>query len=416
VRQTRVARAAVGDSPCAPDLVCFSHLRWDFVFQRPQQLMMRAASARRIFFIEEPLIDLAPGQCTTEVKVPHPNLHVVVPHHGRAGGPADRLPEQQRAVDWLLHAYDVSVFVAWYWTPMALPFTRHLRPVTTVFDCMDELSGFAGASDELHALETELLARADIVLTGGASLFDAKRPRHHNVYLFPSSVDVPHFAQARHPIADPSDQAEIPHPRLGYFGVLDERLDLALIDGVARERPEWHLVFVGPVAKIDETQLPRRANIHYLGMKDYADLPRYLAGWDVALLPFAHNSATRFISPTKTPEYLAAGRPVVSTGIRDVVRPYGERGLVRIADDVPDFVAALTAALNDPAEDRCLAADAFLEGMSWDTTWRRMSDAIDQTYSLGSGIPAAPALLGVDPRDRRPARIADIARGSVNGL
>ncbi len=205
---------------------------------------------------------------------------------------------------------------------MAIAFTRHLQPQAVVYDCMDELSAFQGASPTLKNYEAELFSRADLVFTGGQSLYESKVNQHPNVYAFPSSVDVPHFGQARN-LQEPADQAHIPHPRLGFFGVIDERMDIELLAGIAEARPDWHLVIIGPVVKIDPATLPQHENIHYLGGRDYKQLPAYLAGWDLAMLPFARNESTRFISPTKTPEYLAAGRPVVSTSIRDVVRPYG---------------------------------------------------------------------------------------------
>ena len=245
-----------------------------------------------------------------------------------------------RLLDDFIETEAIRDYVLWYYTPMALALTRHLSPLAVVYDCMDELSAFQGAPATLREHERELMQRASLVLTGGRSLYEAKRHQHHNIHALPSSVDVAHFARARSIAIDPRDQAGIPHPRLGFFGVIDERLDIALVDGVAAARPDWHLVMIGPVVKIDPASLPRRPNIHYLGSKPYGELPHYLAGWDVALLPFARNEATRFISPTKTPEYMAAGKPVVSTSIQDVVRPYGEQGLVRIADDVPAFVDA----------------------------------------------------------------------------
>jgi glycosyltransferase involved in cell wall biosynthesis len=246
-----------------------------------------------------------------------------------------------------------------------------------VYDCMDELSAFKGASAILKDREAELMRRATLVLTGGQSLYEAKRHQHANIHPLPSSVDVAHFGQARRITQEPADQAAIPRPRLGFFGVIDERMDLALLDGVAAARPDWHLVMLGPVVKIDPAALPQRPNIHYLGSKRYEDLPQYIAGWDVALLPFARNEATRFISPTKTPEYMAAGKPVVSTSIRDVVRPYGTQGLVRIADDPSTFVQACTAAMGEDEVVRQTQADAFLRQTSWDGTWTRIRSLLD---------------------------------------
>jgi UDP-galactopyranose mutase len=367
-----------------PDLVCLSHLRWDFVYQRPQHLMSRCAGERRVFFVEEPVFD--EGPLRVELKEREGGVLVAVPHlpEGLTSEVA-RDAAQQCLIERLLSDYGVRDFVLWYYTPMALRFTRHLRPLATVYDCMDELSAFRGASPLLRTLERELLARADLAFTGGQSLYEAKRDRHPRVYAFPSSIDAAHFAQSRATLPDPEDQASIPRPRLGFFGVIDERFDADLLDAVARLRPRWQLVMVGPVVKIDPDSLPRRANIHYLGMKSYEELPVYLAGWDVGLLPFARNESTRFISPTKTPEYLAAGRPVVSTSIRDVVRPYGERGFVRIADSAEGFVEACEAAMGEDAAARIERVDAFLAGTSWDRTWKQMSDFIEEVASARRG-------------------------------
>jgi glycosyltransferase involved in cell wall biosynthesis len=355
-----------------PDLLCLSHLRWDFVFQRPHHLMTRFARERRVFYVEEPVLD---GAARLEVSVRPGGVHVVVPHLPHADallGPAPRA-----LVRTLLAEHDIGDHVAWVYSPMLLPWMAGLHPLAVLYDCMDELAAFAGAAADLPQREAALLARADVVTTGGVSLYEAKRKRHPNVHAFPSSVDVAHFARARATIVEPPDQAGIPRPRLGFFGVLDERLDRDLIAGVAAARPDWHVVLLGPVAKIELERLPGAANIHYLGGRPYMALPDYLAGWDVALLPFARNAATRFISPTKTPEYLAAGVPVVSTSITDVVRPYGEQGLVGIADTVDAFVDAVERCLAADHGERQRAADALLATMSWDRTWAAMKRLLD---------------------------------------
>ncbi|MBD0326041.1 MAG: glycosyltransferase, partial [Pyrinomonadaceae bacterium] len=240
---------------------------------------------------------------------------------------------------------------------------------------------FKNAPPALREHEQELFKRADLVFTGGQSLYEAKRHQHARVYAFPSSIDAAHFAQARNIKDEPIDQAELARPRLGFFGVIDERLDIELLDGLAQARPDWQLLMIGPVVKIDPADLPRRPNIHYLGSKSYGELPAYLAGWDVALLLFARNGSTRYISPTKTPEYLAAGCAVVSTSIRDVVRPYGQQGLVRIADTVEDFVTAVEAAMKDDEPERLRQVDAFLSQTSWDKTWARMSALIEEVVA-----------------------------------
>jgi UDP-galactopyranose mutase len=361
-------RSLFKHAPAEPDLICFSHLRWDFVYQRPQHLLSRAAKTRRVVFVEEPIHDVTSPCMETRQDVS--GVTIAVPHVP-AGATAVNI---QTLLDFFLSANGIEEFVAWYYTPMALEFSAHLRPLATVYDCMDELSAFAGAPAGMRERELVLMKRADLVLTGGRSLYEAKRALHPNVQECPSSVDVAHFALARRPIQDRDDQKDIPRPRIGFFGVLDERLDRTLLHDVAAKCPGWHFVLVGPVAKIDPRELPSLPNIHYLGPKSYADLPAYIAGWDVAMLPFARNEATRFISPTKTPEYLAAGKPVVSTSIRDVVRPYGAEGFARIADTPDEFVEAIRAALCDQPSQWLPRADAFLAGNSWDATWARIAE------------------------------------------
>lgn len=258
---------------------------------------------------------------------------------------------------------------------MALSFTDHLQSTLIVYDCMDELSAFKFAPPRLKALEQELFKRADLVFTGGQSLYEVKQTQHPAVTAFPSSIDKAHFAKANATLTPPADQAAIPEPRLGFFGVIDERMDTALLAGIADARPDWQIVMVGPVVKIDPATLPQRANIHYLGSKSYQELPAYLSGWQVALLPFAQNESTMFISPTKTPEYLAAGKQVVSAPIRDVVRPYGEEGLVHIAGTVTEFVNAIEKALAQQSDENWKRkVERFMRDMSWDNTWTGMVD------------------------------------------
>lgn len=365
-----------------PDLICFSHLRWDFVYQRPQHLLKRCARERRVFFVEEPIFDN--GSMRLEVHEREKNLKVVVPYlpEGLCSEVA-KLAVLHDMVQRLLVENDIKQYLVWYYTPMALDFTRHLRPEAVIYDCMDELSAFKGAPECLKHRERELFKTADLVFTGGQSLYEAKRDQHPSVFAFPSSIDREHFMQARKAVEDPEDQRHIPHPRLGFYGVVDERFDVELLDEMSKNRPDWQFVIIGPVVKIDPESLPKRENIHYLGSKSYQDLPAYVAGWDVALLLFAQNDSTRFISPTKTPEYLAAGKPVVSTPIRDVVYPYGQMGLVRIASDAREFTAAIEDLLKSEANRKewLETVDKFLATMSWDETWTRMSRLIDEVVA-----------------------------------
>lgn len=383
------------------DILCFSHLRWDFVWQRPQHLMTRFARQQRVYYLEEP-VPCEEGSTRLELQWREPGITVVTPHLPASADEARRNRLLKSLVDDLLAACVLRDFVLWYYTPMALPFTKHLRPAAAVYDCMDELSAFRGAPGRLKTLEVELLARTDVVFTGGHALYEAKKSRHPNVHPFPSSIDAAHFRKARLAQDCPEEQDGIPRPRLGFFGVIDERMDLALLDAVAAYRPDWSIVMIGPVVKIDASDLPRRPNIHYLGRKSYEMLPFYLSGWDVALLPFAINESTRYISPTKTPEYLAAGIPVVSTPIEDVVNPYGVSGLVRIAHGISDYVRTIEETVDDTSarEDWLRRVDEALSFTSWDRTWAGMSRLVDEAAEKRRKARAATNLHALLPTGR----------------
>ena len=356
-----------------PDIVCFSHLRWRSVYQRPHHLMSRAARNGRVYWVEEPEIGESPG-----ISIEHVSheLSIVVPRS--ADGPPDSGADTiARLLGEVLAAEHVDVPILWYYNPIALRWTHDIDALAVVYDCMDELTGFANAARMLPILETKLLTRADVVFAGGPSLFEAKRDLARSVHLFPSSVDADHFRAARAGGREPIAQAHLPRPRLGYAGVIDERMDLSLVRDVAEARPDWQIVLLGPVVKIDDNRLPHGDNIHYLGQQPYESLPAFMAGWDAGILPFAHNEATRFISPTKVPEYLAAGLPVVSTSIRDVVRPYAGLRLASIGDGPEAFIAAAEQAMADDRDARLTAADRVLARTSWDRTWREMSSLVD---------------------------------------
>ncbi len=361
------------------DVVCFSHLRWDFVFQRPQHLMTRFAKTHSVLFIEEPIFrDGAEGFVVSEKTG---GVRVAVPYlpEGTTTAEADRVLADM--VFELLINEGFERYVAWFYTPMMMPLSVRLEPLAIIYDCMDELSAFKNAPAELKYRERELFERAALVFTGGQSLYEVKRDQHPSVYCFPSSIDVEHFAQALDVHEDPQDQISISRPRIGFFGVIDERTDIKLLAAIAELRSDWQFVMIGPVVKIDEADLPQATNIHYLGGKSYNELPNYIAGWDVAMMPFAINESTKFISPTKTPEYLAAGRPVVSTAIRDVVRPYGEANLVHIARTPEEFVAAIDISLTEDANERRERAAKLLETMSWDKTYEAMSALISKAVN-----------------------------------
>ncbi|MFP5386220.1 MAG: glycosyltransferase [Bacteriovoracia bacterium] len=355
------------------DLLVFSHLRWDFVFQRPQHLLSRHAKFRRVFYFEEPVFGM------TEI----PRLHlretseevmVVIPYLP-SNIEASKIDEALNdLVEELIYEEELIDYTLWYYSPMALGYTENLKAKAVIYDCMDELSLFKGAPDCMMEREYALLRKADLVFTGGHSLYNAKKHSHHNIHPFPSSIDYDHFSQARQRLVEPDDQINIPHPRIGFYGVIDERFNHELLMQMADLRSDMHFIIIGPVVKIDPRILPKRPNIHYLEKKDYHALPLYLAGWDCAMMPFALNESTRFISPTKTPEFLAAGRPVVSTSITDVIHPYGVQKLVHIADTPEDFLDAIESAMLERKNPEWLdRVDHFLKESSWDITFQKMA-------------------------------------------
>ena len=386
-----------------PLLLCLSHLRWDFVWQRPQHLLSRAAAAYRVVVVEEPVFGGAAGPRLALSAAPG-GVEVAVPHLPEGCDAAAAEAAQRRLLDAFLAGAGEGERTFWYYTPMGIALTRPRERDLVVFDVMDELSAFRGASPDMLAREAELIARADLVFTGGLSLHEAKRGRHPSVHAFPSSIDAAHFSAARS--ARGARAADRP-VQLGFFGVIDERLDLELVAGIAELRPDWRLTMVGPVVKIDPATLPQRPNIAWVGPRAYRELPEVLAGWDVGLMPFALNAATRFISPTKTPEYLAAGLPVVSTPIVDVVRGYGEAGLVAIAGTARDSVAAAERLLAAPRTPWLAAVDRHLAAGSWDRTWAEMAGLMGAAGQARARRGAAPPPLARPGRRRSGAPAYD---------
>lgn len=375
-----------------PHIVVFSHLRWNFVFQRPQHLLSRLARRHPVVFIEEPV--RRDEAAWLERTSPCAGVEVLRPHTpiDAFGFHDDQLSLLEPMIASWLDEQGIDDYVCWLYTPMALPLLQELRPRAVIYDCMDELSAFKGAPRQMKQRETALMKRAELVLTGGPGLYESKRPMHDNVLCLPSAVDARHYDATR-ARADEGAMARaqalqgaIPEPRLGFFGVIDERLDIELVAALADAEPQWQIVMVGPVVKIDPASLPQRPNLHWLGQQSYEILPQIVADWTVCLMPFAMNESTRFISPTKTLEYMAAGKPVVSTPIHDVLVMFGD--LVVIGDDAPSFIAACRIAIAEtPAEvaDRQANMQERVAGFSWDRTADTIAAAIEAALATPGG-------------------------------
>lgn len=368
-------------------LIVFCHLRWDFVFQRPQHLMTRLAEHYNILFVEEPVQTEGPAHLKKTAVAPNITVcqpHTNVPHYGFHD---DQIPVLQGLLSDLVPEGERPV--VWFYTPMALPLLQGLDPALVVYDCMDELSAFKNPPKQLLQRESALLNIADLVFTGGPSLYEAKKNRHPNAHCFSSSVDAAHFRQALDAAISHPEQAHVAGPRLGFYGVIDERFDTGLVREMAAAHPEWQIVLVGPVVKIDPAELPRAENVHYMGQRGYQELPKFLAGWDVCLLPFAMNESTKFISPTKVLEYMAAEKPSVSTPITDVKVPYGD--VVAIAETPAEYIAACERMLAQSAEENAAMAKRMREvvaNTSWDKTAARMHELISNAVPSNKARPA----------------------------
>lgn len=380
-------------------ILVFSHLRWNFVYQRPQHLLSRLGQEYRIIFVEEPMTG-SPTNFLEHISA-CAGVEVLRPHTtgATAGFDDANAALLHEMVSTYLRQNGIDDYAIWLYTPMAMPVAEQLAPCAMIYDCMDELSAFKNASPQLIRRENELFDVADIVFTGGPSLYASKKARHHNVYCFPSSVDAAHFAPPKADISDHEAQKEIPFPRVGYYGVIDERIDVELIGALADARPDWQIIMVGPVVKIDPETLPRHSNIHWLGQRSYEDLPKLIRTWDVCMMPFALNESTRFISPTKTLEYMAAERPAVSTPIKDVVDPY--KHVVRIAYSHEEFIAACAAIMAESETERAARVRAMrgiIAQTSWDKTAYTMGKLIAQIRQKNAKAMAGVVSLSANTR------------------
>jgi hypothetical protein len=360
----------------------FSHLRWNFVYQRPQHILSRLSEHYNILYFEEPIhssdgAHLEQSKPLENVTVCSPFTPVDAPGFNERQLPylremLEQLIDENHSTNGSQQESSSTLFV-WFYTPMALPLLSSIPDASVVFDVMDELSAFKNPPVGLLEKEAQLLACADVVFTGGPSLFRAKVHRSKNVHCFPSSVDVIHFRAALDRSISHPAMRDLAKPRLGFFGVIDERFDIDLVTAIATTHPEWRIMLVGPIVKIDEGSLPKLPNIHYFGQRSYNELPQFLAGWDVCLMPFAINESTRFISPTKSLEYMAAELPIVSTPIRDVVDLHSD--VVCIAADAKSFITACESALAMSSQERRALVNAMrakLTSTSWDQTAMEM--------------------------------------------
>ena len=396
-------------------IVVQSHLRWDFVWQRPQQILSRVSERQRVLFIEEPIY-------LDDVRTPSLTLTLPMPHVYRAvpmlpSALRDRYDESIAVVRQLVRAEMApgrplaGLFdrpIQWFYTPMPAPaMIGAFDERAIVYDCMDELSKFRFAPTALVDRERLLIASANVVFTGGYRLSQSKRKQHDNVHFFGCGVDVEHFAQARdRALPVPQTIAALGTRVMGYYGVIDERIDYELLAKLAAAYPDAALVMIGPVVKVDPRELPQAPNIHWLGQRQYDELPAHLKGFDVCLMPFALNEATEFINPTKTLEYMAAAKPVVSTAISDVLHHFADAAEVGMSHD--EFIAAVGRALDQPDAERIARGLTMACNTTWDrvvaSMMRIVREAMHAREARATRVAAAAELLATGTNGRRGAR------------
>lgn len=366
------------------DIIVFSHLRWHSVFQRPQHLMTGFSQNYSVLFIEEPL---PPAEGDPEgsynIEKINEKLHVLTPFI-RWESWEDMTKYYLSIINSYVETPENSIF--WFYSPYYIHILDSLTPKKVVYDCMDELSNFKFASPDLPIFERELISKSEVVFTGGKSLYESKKRHHSNTYCFPSSVDGKHFQKALASETEiPADLLQIRAPRVGFYGVIDERMDMELLQKLSILLPDVSFVMIGPFAKIEEDEAAKNSNIHYLGKRNYEELPNYLKGFDVTFMPFAINDSTKFISPTKTLEYMAAEKPIVSTPIYDVVRDYSD--VVTIADTAEGFAEGIKKYLSESAEEkthRIQLEKLVVESTSWSNTIAQMKELMGLTEDVYS--------------------------------
>lgn len=387
-------------------IIAHSHLRWDFVWQRPQQVLSRLAQHHPVLFVEDAVDGNGPARI--ELSQPLDNLVRAVPvvpgcsRDSVDATCASILPLLARELrSHPLLAPRFATPVQWFYSPLTAPaFIGRFGALGAVYDCMDELANFRFAPPDIEARERFLLARCGVVFTGGYGLYESRSRQHANTHFHGCGVDVDHFGKARcEQTVVPAELAALAQPILGYFGVIDERLDYRLIERLADDLPHASIVMIGPVAKVDPATLPRRGNIHWLGQRAYADLPTLVKGFDVCLMPFAINAATRYINPTKTLEYMAAARPIVSTAIAEVIRNFTP--VVQVAGDADAFVRLVAKAARAPDPARIAAGIALAHAASWDSIVAQMRAHM---LGLADGVADGVAKSARDARLRRPRR------------
>jgi glycosyltransferase involved in cell wall biosynthesis len=369
-------------------IIAHSHLCWDWVWQRPQQFLSRLSRNRKVLFVETIGPDSQLAMPVVRYRHPHgfPNLTVLQlqfpARKWQDGAFIDG--ERRRLVKEFLKDVMPGQFdnaVQWFYDPMAVSaFMGQMGEILTVYDCMDELSKFRGAPANIIERETQLLEKADVVFTGGRKLLESKSRHNDNCHFYGCGVDCAHFGSAREEITQvPADLANLGKPALGYFGVVDERMDYELIDQLAAQNPQWSIVMLGPTMKVDESQLPRRANLHWLGKKDYRDLPAYCKGLDLCLMPFALNESTEYINPTKALEYMATGRQIISTPVPDVVSNFGS--VVKIGRGADEFIKLCHTALEHPDNAAIRAGLQMASQNSWDSIVAQLENHMEEALA-----------------------------------
>lgn len=356
------------------DLLVLAHSRWDLDHHRGHNIFSRYAQKRRVFYFEEPSF----GQ--TEIPRLHirdtfENVMVVTPHlpNPIKSNQIDSILRE--LIDELIFEEEIINFTLWLQTPRAFRYARDIDATTIIYECMEDYDNINNFSENLFQVEKELMENSDIIFVVSEALYQKKKFQHHNIHVFPNSADYFHFIQSRDFILDPYDQIHIPHPRIGFYGIIDQSIDLKLIDEIAQIREDLNFVFIGPLKDTKFSQLPTRKNIYYLEQKDYNLIPLYVAEWDCGLLPFCINEVTQYSSPHQTAELLMAGKPIVATHIPDISIRFGKKSLAKMASNAEDFSEKIDKAILESKEQKWKELiDNELKNETWDQVFKKMCD------------------------------------------
>lgn len=371
------------------DLICLAIIDWHFRFQRPQQLATQfARNGHRAFYTrltfagaEHPTVDVHPlGERVYEI---------VLPGEATTNIYRDDLcdPTLSQAFDALrdfIRQHSIAEAICLVQHPFWTPLAHRLKERygwKIVYDCMDDHSGFQYTHPEIVSREQALISSSDLVVASSRALFEYLSAQHSNCLLLPNAGDYAHFS--RLPPRDASPIASLPRPVIGYYGAIAEWFDLEAVRCAAMAHPKWSFVLIGHTFGSNVQQLGDLANIHLLGEKKYAELPGFLAAFDVCVIPFLRTPLTEATNPVKVFEYLAAGKPIVA---RELPELEPLRDTVRLYTTPAEFASELERAVRDDSPAQVAQRQSVARANTWEQRYQLLVPRLEMLYAKASII------------------------------